>query len=371
MNFLIFSLTILLSFLILIELTLRIIKNTHRGQTKSESINTSHQVPSVDISSKDPKLGYDELSILKNEYEAHVRACMTHHGNWAESIKSENEIHMPDFGGKFLNVANGLRVTTKAFDSASQRFFIFGGSTVFCGEVSDKFTFCSQVQNKIHEYNLRTTVLNYGRHGSTFKNRIAYLERCDVRRGDLVLFWFGVNELGWKLLEGKTNLSFLQKILFTISEGLKFGSRFSILLRISSDFYQKFSLPAFQSFAYFETKKSFKRLDDLSKALFFHYKIILQPNLLTKAHKSVREETMHRIFLSKHKGQIIRRLHDANYPRFRNLLSEFNGHDASAILNTAVGEVFVDWVHLNSEGNRLVAEFVFEKFNTDSRFSSQ
>jgi hypothetical protein len=51
-----------------------------------------------------------------------------------------------------------------------------------------------------------------------------------------------------------------------------------------------------------------------------------------------------------------------NYPKFRSLLDRFNGFDASEIFRSTVQEVYVDWVHLNSEGNRIVADYVFQIF---------
>ena len=78
---------------------------------------------------------------------------------------------------------------------------------------------------------------------------------------------------------------------------------------------------------------------------------------------------MYEIFLSKDKGRITKILLDGNYPRFKGLLDRFNGADASEIFTQSDQEVFADWVHLNTEGNRISAKFIFDSFNAAGSFN--
>jgi len=354
---------------VFLEICLRLNNNRLITKTNQTKNRLSQKWSNLDLLNIDPNMSHDELKKLAAEYDEHVKLCVAQYGNWASAIKSENSQHMPNFNGEFLNVVDGLRVTTDAPKANKQRFFIFGGSTVFCGEVSDKFTLCSQIQAEINHHKFSTAVVNFGRHGSTLENRVVYLKLCDLRREDLVLFWFGVNELGWKLLEGKTNLHWFPRIFLVISQGLKFSSQFlSFFALLSKCFDLSFLQPFFQIYAFLETRRSLGELKKLSQIRGFRYKVILQPNLLTKLVRSAREEAMYEIFLSKDKGRITKILLDGNYPRFKGLLDRFNGADASEIFTQSDQEVFADWVHLNTEGNRISAKFIFDSFNSAGSF---
>ena len=354
---------------VLLEICLRL--NNNHLLTKSNKIKgrLPQKWSNLDLLNDDRNMSQDELKKLAVEYDEHVKLCVAQYGNWSNAIKSENLQHMPEFNGDFLNVVDGLRVTVDAPKVVRQRFFIFGGSTVFCGEVSDKFTLCSQIQAEINQHKFSTAVVNFGRHGSTLQNRVIYLKLADLRKGDLVLFWFGVNELGWKLLEGKTNLHWFPRIFFVISQALRFASRFlALFMLLSKCFDLLFLQPFFQFYAFLETKKSLGELKRQSHLRGFRYKVILQPNLLTKLVRSPREEAMYEFFMSKDKGRITKILLDGNYPRFKGLLDRFNGADASEIFTQSDQEVFADWVHLNSEGNRIAAKFIFDSFNVAGSF---
>lgn len=354
------------------EIALRLFNNRfNRISIKAKKKSSQIFAPTESVIS-DPSMTKDDLRQLAIEYDEHVKRCVGHHGNWSNAIKSEDSMHMPDYQGQFLNVLSGLRVTTNQPPQFKQRLYIFGGSTVFCGEVSDSLTLSSQLQVLINKANYSTTVFNFGRHGSTFRNRLLYLERCNLGEGDLVLFWFGVNELGWKLMEGKTNVSTPINFLKKISEGLKFLSKFLALLELVSKIFQfLIFLPFCRSYAYFETRQSLKNLKKLSQLRGFKYKVILQPSLLTKKIRTPREDLMLEFFLSRAKGRITQKLLNFNYPRFRMLISQFDGFDASLSLTQTDSEVFVDWVHLNSEGNQLMAKVIFDFFDKSGSFESR
>ena len=348
------------------EIVLRLSNNRRKKISNRVKKQSSLKYAAVENVNCEPNMIQDDLKQLAFEYDEHVQRCVAHYGNWSSAIKSEDSMHMPDYKGQFLNVIDGLRVTTNHPAQMKQQFYVFGGSTVFCGEVSDNLTLCSQLQVLINKKNYSTTVINYGRHGSTFRNRLLFLERCDLRKDDLVLFWFGVNELGWKLLEGKTSASFFINSFHQISEGLKFFSKYAALVDLVSKAFDSAVLqPVYKSYAYFETRQSIRKLEKLSRLRGFRYKVMLQPNLLTKSVRTPREDLMLKYFLTRDKGRIIKKLLDSNYPRFKSLLRS-SDFDASGLFKQSDREVFVDWVHLNSEGNRTMAEVIFGCYE-DSR----
>ncbi len=365
-----FVLVLVISSTLIIEILLRLRKNRLANIAKLAKDQFTKEFSELTNFDVETNMTKEELNILANEYDEHVQRCVDYYGNWSDAIKSQDLMHMPDYQGKLLNVISGLRVTKNSPTLTNQRLYIFGGSTVFCGEVSDSLTLCSQLQDDIAEHSLATAVVNFGRHGSTFRNRILFLERCKLAKGDLILFWFGVNELGWKLLEGKTKGNLFIYLFRRVSEGLKYFSRYSELMTLLSQFFEAVVRePIFKLYAYLETRQSLRLLEKLSQLRGFEYKVILQPNLLTKPIKTHREDVMLDFFLSRDKGRIIKKLLDANYPRFRRLLHQFNGVDASGVFGETDREVFVDWVHLNSVGNGIVAKFIFDRFNNEGLFS--
>ena len=358
-----------LSVFFVAEILIRLINNKLNQISNSAKYQSSQNFAALESDNSDPNMIQDDLKQLAIEYDEHVSRCVAYYGNWTSAIKGKDFMHMPDYQGQFLNVLGGLRVTTNHPTQLRQQLYVFGGSTVFCGEVSDNFTLCSQLQVVVNENDYSTRVINFGRHGSTFRNRLLFLERCNLLEGDLVLFWFGVNELGWKLLEGKTSASFFVTLFHKISESLKYFSKYLALVDLVSKTFDSLLLrPFYKSYAYFETRQSLRKLERLSRLRGFQYKVILQPNLLTKMLRTPREDLMLDFFLSRDKGRVIKKLLDTNYPRFRKLINRVGGLDASGSFIQTDREVFVDWVHLNSEGNRMMANLIFDCFNESRAF---
>ena len=355
--------------IISLEIFLRIFNNRVIRLSNSEKELLSKKYKNLGNSNSDSNMTDEDSEKLGVEYGEHVKHCMVHYGTWSNAIKSEESMHMPDYQGEFLNVVSGMRVTTDNPTVSKKRIIIFGGSTVFCGEVPDNLTSCSLLQAAINDSKISANVVNFGRHGSTFQNRLLYLERNKLSRNDLVLFWFGVNEVGWKLMEGKTNAPFFMHLLKRVSEGLKFFSKFLALISLLSQLFESFVLKPLSRFlAYLELKRSLEKLENLSRLRGFEYRVFLQPNLLTKTIRTRREDLIIEYFLSSPRGRTTKNFLDANYPKFRTLLDRYMGVDASGIFSSANREVFVDWCHLNSAGNQVVAQFIFEKLREFNLF---
>lgn len=355
--------------IISLEIFLRIFNNRVIRLSNSEKELLSKKYKNLGNSNSDSNMTDEDSEKLGVEYGEHVQHCMVHYGTWSNAIKSEESMHMPDYQGEFLNVVSGMRVTTDNPTVSKKRIIIFGGSTVFCGEVPDNLTSCSLLQAAINDSKISANVVNYGRHGSTFQNRLLYLERNKLSRNDLILFWFGVNEVGWKLMEGKTNAPFFMHLLKRVSEGLKFFSKFLALISLLSQLFESFVLKPLSRFlAYLELKRSLEKLKNLSRLRGFEYRVFLQPNLLTKTIRTRREDLILEYFLSSPRGRTTKNFLDANYPKFRTLIDRYMGVDASGIFLSANQEVFVDWCHLNSAGNQVVAQFIFEKLREFNLF---
>ena len=355
--------------LFVIEICARLINNRLNFSTNLEKDRLSQKFSNLNNSSVDPNLTSETLQILNREYGEHVKRCMVHYGSWSNAIKSEESMHMPDYQGQLLNVVSGLRVTTDSPAVSKKRIIIFGGSTVFCGEVPDDLTSCSLLQNVINDKNISATVINYGRHGSTLQNRLLYLERSEFNRDDLIIFWFGVNELGWKLIEGKTSVPLFIFLMNQVSDGFKLFSKYLAFCTFFSQLFDYlFLAPVSRIYSYLDLKRSLDKLKHLSQLRGFEYRVFLQPNLLTKTRLTHREQVLIELLLSGRRGRITKRLLDKNYPKFRSLLGRHRGIDASGVFLKTTQEVFVDWCHLNSVGNEIVAEFIFNCIEANGLF---
>ncbi|MFM8504327.1 MAG: hypothetical protein ACKOBB_04725, partial [Acidimicrobiaceae bacterium] len=67
-----------------------------------------------------------------------------------------------EFKSADLNVKDGLRVTTDSPANATRKVLIFGGSTVFCSEVPDKYTVASFMQRSLNYSSRNFRVVNHG-----------------------------------------------------------------------------------------------------------------------------------------------------------------------------------------------------------------
>ena len=114
-----------------------------------------------------------------------------------ELIKSSGDlITIGDFGGSFIKIKDGRRVTVGSNGLRKQRVLVFGGSTVFCAEVPDLLTSPSQLQKLILENGFDFDVLNYGIPGLRIENQFNILKTVtDLGPGDIVVFYDGVHDL--------------------------------------------------------------------------------------------------------------------------------------------------------------------------------
>ena len=98
-----------------------------------------------------------------------------------------------DYRGRWINVDQGFRRTVPRPASPSRRIVVLGGSTTFCVEVPDELTWPSQLAARLESTS--TEVINAGLSGATLEDRLDVAERLDLLRpGDLAVFFVGVND---------------------------------------------------------------------------------------------------------------------------------------------------------------------------------
>lgn len=105
--------------------------------------------------------------------------------------------HFEDTTGKYVNTANGIRLTTNQLQKHKHSIFIVGGCASFGIGSSDSNTIASYLQrsfnNRASEYEFN--VYNYGYylwaglHGNSSDDNYKVLDFLPTQPGDIVLFW--------------------------------------------------------------------------------------------------------------------------------------------------------------------------------------
>lgn len=108
--------------------------------------------------------------------------------------KSSGELEEEEYASKYVNIVNGMRVTTNQPDTFKYKVHIFGPSTVFGYGVEDKYTVASCLQRKINSYfDNMYKVLNYGVKGLTIDEYYPKVNKANIGERDFVIFWIQVN----------------------------------------------------------------------------------------------------------------------------------------------------------------------------------
>ena len=101
-----------------------------------------------------------------------------------------------DFAGQFIHHNGGLRVTTDRPANPRRRILLFGGSTIYNGEVPDPFTVASYLQRLANDrQDSQYEVLNFGVTSVNAEQQLDYLKTVALRQDDIVVFFDGGNDV--------------------------------------------------------------------------------------------------------------------------------------------------------------------------------
>lgn len=292
-----------------------------------------------------------------------------------------------DFSGDYINTKDGYRRTVGNPISPKSRVWFFGGSTVICYEVPDNFTvpsFFSQLANTGLGGNLNLEIINVGATTITIHHQLYRLTTStDVKKGDVVIFMDGVNDIFQTLLFQNPTGNMIQhnreqielagaytKTILYIYDKL---SPYSIFVRrflnpfkpsylevsISQDMLNKLEDDYFTSIM---------RANDYAKskgASFYHF---LQPNIYT-----VDKLTAYEKDLLKNEQlnlKMLPKIFQEGYPRLRKASQKagqlgVNTFDISTAFDKRQSEIFLDPVHVNEVGNELLATEIWWRLKSD------
>lgn len=293
---------------------------------------------------------------------------------------------------KHINIIDGLRQTTDQPNNAEKSIFLFGGSTVICLEVPDRYTVASWLQKLINEKSsIPYKVVNVGADSVTTTQQLARLKILALQPDDIVVFFDGVNDVLQGVFKGRPKgtmvgdnramideLNILQKTLL----------EFHLKWRDSSAFVKYFLTPFDLSLpehlknphdrkeAAKETAEHFfsaiteaHKYSTSFQGRFVH---LLQPQLYSDNKLTAYEKEL------MNSGVIkpgIKEAFDSGYAELQKKVFELahnniESYDLGNILNDRPEgeEYFLDYCHVTHKGNKRIAEAIFEKLfeNFDS-----
>jgi len=260
---------------------------------------------------------------------------------------------------------NGLRTTTDQPASYSGRVLIFGGSTTFCADAPDFMTYPSILQRLLNDRGAKRRVENYGKSAATSTDRVIVLEGVkDLSKGDIVIFYIGVNEAGVGFTQRELPAGIISKVP-EIGTAIQKASRYS---RIADVLFRKLvfgSIEVSEQSKLDAVQKFQKSMDDaqaITDKVGAFLVPVLQANLFTRNPPSAYDIDLGKLYGSE-LSVVVRDL----YSRFRPVISTYEYHgDATAAMNNLKTTPYFDWHHANAEGNRQIAEYL-KKHLVDSQ----
>ena len=258
-----------------------------------------------------------------------------------------------------INYINGLRKTSfvQSHQVSGPKIRLFGGSTIDCQEVPDNYTVASQLQSRINSSPPPLNnfeVINYGVSGATLNSNFLHFNQIDILKGDICIFFFGANEsFPTEFFKTKRRLSWVPKL----KQAFEFSKK-----------YQLISLHRlFEKFMEFEDNDPLiaEKVQDVEKIFSSIYSqchskearfiAVLQPLLHTRAPLTKSDEASFYYFP---KTRFNDRLF--LFEKFENALKSQNFFfDGRKIFNQTNLDVYLDWVHTNYQGNKIIADYFY------------
>jgi len=264
----------------------------------------------------------------------------------------------PDAGSEPVTTNSlGLRNTTDQPSTPSGRVLIFGGSTTFCGEVSDRLTYPSQLQRILNDRNSGLIVENYGKSAATATDRVQVLKSIDdLDKNDIVIFYVGVNESGVGFVQRDLPVGLITK-LPELGNALRKVSKYS---RIADILFRKFVFGGIEISegsklkAEAEFRKAMQDAESFATKSGAKFVPVLQANLFTRNPPSDYDQTLAKMY-----GSELSVVMPDMYERLLPIISAYeNFGDARAVMNNLERSPYYDWMHIDSRGNLRIATFL-------------
>ena len=266
-----------------------------------------------------------------------------------------------DVNGKFINVTEGLRYTPGQPSDSVGKVHLFGGSTIFAYEVTDEHTPSAFLQKQINESGSKKAVFNHGVGGSTIGDCLRRLKLVNLTKDDIVLFLFGDNDIGINSPRKLVGRGFFKLIPF-----------WGKLLLVFKSYSRVFTWLFFETVEYRftdsetnpdllkKTVEDYFQISEYLKSLGVRTCFLLQPNLYTKVPINEFEFRLKSTY-PKHWERTV----SSGFKVLRESLKDKAGFlDISSVFDNKSGFYFLDWAHVNSSGNKIIADEMFKVLKT-------
>lgn len=326
--------------------------------------------------------------------EEFLSESFTQPGGWT-SPEGTRLIFPQEFHGKFFNVdilppVNATyrrtinEISSEIPETRNQndlkKILILGGSSVYGAEVPDNLTIASILAKKLKTDRAqeRYFILSAG---VTSANSAQELERLkyELERGlrpDIVIIYDGVNDVTEGIYFGdpdgvmfsynkRNKIKELIKKIFPLNVYRYFQKKSEAATKRKVPDYME-NMKLLESLAY-RTKDNYKnnilRINEMAAIYNFKLIVILQPNIYSLDKLNNREYISEIEKIVDHKTPKIREAFLIGYPLLKKVISEIkaNGiaaYDISQIFNSVNADIYLDYCHVNSVGNRIIAEFM-------------
>lgn len=263
--------------------------------------------------------------------------------------------------GSSLSFRNGERTTTGWPQVYETDVLCFGGSTTFCIEVSDNQTWPSVLQAKLNKENGRSMrVRNLGIPGTPGLERVnTFLWTTQPASGDIAVFLSGDNDSGWMMYgsrEGQIHghLPPWLRELLSLSEVFELSGW--LYGELSPRYLRRMAIEMADN-----TIDAVERADSFARARGARVLFVLQPNIFTLQRP---DDWDRRIMDATARDLPV--LLEAAYGRYREWISTCDfAVDATDLFdNESQSPYMGDWSHVNSRGNYLIGEFVFNELRS-------
>jgi hypothetical protein len=279
-----------------------------------------------------------------------------------------------DYESEFINIIEGNRQTIPQ-ERSQRKIYIFGGSTIFCGEVPDYFTIPSLFSYLTKENNIgQYEVINKGVTSVNSSQQVAYLKTLKLQSDDIVIFYDGVNDI-------------LQGLYFGAPEGTIIGEQRKIKNRsmqlsniklISNSSTFKVLRDIFGIYApahlknphslsvlkkklitqYVENIQEAHTFTQASEANFYHF---LQPNIFSLTKHSSYEKLLTMVKIPKAQRLAFEIGNPLLLQAHKQITAEgIDSKDLSDILNNKEEECFLDGFHVTELCNLIIADEIFK-----------
>ena len=278
-----------------------------------------------------------------------------------------------NFEGKWINVRDNRRVTINKPGNYLHNIYLFGGSTVYNGEVPDTLTIASQLAS-LGANDFSYKVVNMGATSIHSAQQLGRLKsEIKLKDGDVVIFYDGVNDV-------------MQRIVYENSEGYMIGKpkkesfwikqlrsksdNSSILYMLHSKMISNTkdtssTLIKTSINDYIKTLVAANKYVEAQGAYFYHF---LQPTLFTKKNLNKYEQMLYVKGFPFVPVQFIQDFTRA-YPIISNKLDSFEfSYSLIRAFDGLVESPYLDFCHINHIGNKIIAENIWNSINKELKF---